>query len=132
MCALLIDRGTDVNAKNRYGRTPLHLASFKGHKDMCALLIDHGADVTATEGEGRKPLDMAHKKVRKLLRVETAKKTVASRRMDLLTLMAVDDDVTEDGALRILDQYGGECGGQESRFWKAISVEIGKKRSRDE
>lgn len=31
---LLIDKGADVNAKNEYGSTPLHVASSNGNKDI--------------------------------------------------------------------------------------------------
>ena len=36
-----------VNAYSHDGWTPLHLASFFGHKDIAALLLDRGADVNA-------------------------------------------------------------------------------------
>ena len=52
--------GTDVNAKNDIGRTPLHFAAWKGHKEVTALLIAKGADVNAKGGDGT-PLDRAIK-----------------------------------------------------------------------
>ena len=38
-----IDDGADVNAKNKYERTPLHYAAIKGRKEIAALLRKHGA-----------------------------------------------------------------------------------------
>ena len=46
--------GTDVNAKNDDGYTPLHYAAFNGHKEIAELLIAKGADVNAKDGIGGK------------------------------------------------------------------------------
>ena len=53
--------GTDVDAKDKYGRTPLHLAPGSGHKEIAELLIAKGADVNAKIDDGRTPLDFAVK-----------------------------------------------------------------------
>ena len=42
-----IAAGTDVNAKNKYGGTPLFYAGAYGYKDVVELLIAEGADVNA-------------------------------------------------------------------------------------
>jgi ankyrin repeat protein len=47
--------GTDVNAKDEDGETPLHHA---GTKEVTELLIAKGADVNAKNNNGRTPLDM--------------------------------------------------------------------------
>ena len=39
--------GTDVNAKDKYGRTTLHAAAVGGSKEVVELLIDKGEDVNA-------------------------------------------------------------------------------------
>ena len=51
--------GTDVNAKNDGGYTPLHYAAFNGHKEIVELLIAKGADVNAKNVDGETPLDWA-------------------------------------------------------------------------
>ena len=56
-----LDAGTDVNAKDKYGRTPLDEAARKGHKEIAKLLIVAGADVNAKGAVGETPLDVAIK-----------------------------------------------------------------------
>lgn len=55
----LIERGADVNAKNKYKDTPLHLAIFKQEDDkILRLLLDAGADVDAINDNGHTPLHL--------------------------------------------------------------------------
>jgi ankyrin repeat protein len=51
--------GTDVNAKDENGYTPLHPAALNGHKEIVELLIAKGADVNAKDNDGKTPLDSA-------------------------------------------------------------------------
>ena len=51
--------GTDVNAKNDGGYTPLDYAALNGHKEIVELLIAKGADVNAKNVDGETPLDSA-------------------------------------------------------------------------
>ena len=51
--------GTDVNAKNEWGGTPLHYAALGGRKEVAELLIAKGADVNAKRSDGSTPLDRA-------------------------------------------------------------------------
>jgi len=51
--------GTDVNAKNDFGSTPLIRAALGGHKEIIELLIAKGADVNAKSGDGSTPLGFA-------------------------------------------------------------------------
>ena len=54
-----LDAGTDVNAKNGFGLTPLHRAASRGHKEIVELLIAKGADLNAKMNDGQTPLDWA-------------------------------------------------------------------------
>ena len=55
----LIQKGADVNARNRDGGTPLHGAAFLGLADIAALLIEKGADVNARNAKGETPMDVS-------------------------------------------------------------------------
>ncbi|MDP7254779.1 MAG: ankyrin repeat domain-containing protein, partial [Planctomycetota bacterium] len=63
------------DARNNYGRTPLHLAAFSGRKEVATLLLDGGADVNATNRARKTPLASARtESMRNLLIKRGAKK----------------------------------------------------------
>ena len=66
-----LDKGVDVNKKDKAEMTPLHPAAANGHKEIAELLIDNGADVNAKDRWGMTPLHWAarkgHKEVAELL-----------------------------------------------------------------
>lgn len=53
---VLADEELDVNARDREGWTPLHIAVHDGNRDMIQLLIARGADVNVRDRSGRTPL----------------------------------------------------------------------------
>jgi ankyrin repeat protein len=60
---LLIDRGADVNLRDIYMRTPLHLACENAesaiHHDCVGYLLENGASVDVRDARGRTPLHVA-------------------------------------------------------------------------
>ncbi len=57
MCALLIMKGADINATNKWNNTPLHWAAYNGHTAVVAYLLRKGArtDIRGLE-KGNMPL----------------------------------------------------------------------------
>ena len=55
----LIEKGADVNMKNRDGSTPLHSAAFLGRAEIAELLIQKGADVSPKNYRDETPLDVS-------------------------------------------------------------------------
>ncbi|BAX82525.1 ankyrin repeat domain-containing protein [Labilibaculum antarcticum] len=51
--------GTDLNAKDQYGSTPLQIASTFGKTDVAIALINGGADLNSTSNDGSTPLHTA-------------------------------------------------------------------------
>ena len=49
---ILIDKGADINAKNKKGVTALILATDKGNAELVRFLLDNGADVNAKDSLG--------------------------------------------------------------------------------
>ena len=55
---LLIANGADVNAKDKYGKTPLFYASFFHNKELTKLLVAKGASTNTNEDENSPSLHM--------------------------------------------------------------------------
>ena len=47
-----MDRGADLDAKERKGNTALHIAAHHGYKETCAVLLDNGANFAAKDDNG--------------------------------------------------------------------------------
>ena len=63
-----LDAGTDLEARDVLGMTPLIIAASEGQNEIAELLIANGADVNAKDIDGTTPLDLAIG----LLKTETA------------------------------------------------------------
>ena len=51
--------GSDLNAKDEYGSTPLNIAVTFGKTDLAIMLINSGADLSVTAGDGSTALHTA-------------------------------------------------------------------------
>jgi len=67
----LLGRGTDVDARDRYGQTGLMLAAHAGHREVVEILIAHRANLNITAKFGLSALMLAlvagHAEVARLL-----------------------------------------------------------------
>jgi hypothetical protein len=59
MSELLLSKGANAAADDRFGGTPLHRASHEGHKDVVELLLSKGMDATVKDKFGATPLHQA-------------------------------------------------------------------------
>lgn len=59
VCAFLLEKGLEVNVKNRLGYTPLHSAAAFGRIETAAILVANGADLNARNHDGWTPLHLA-------------------------------------------------------------------------
>ena len=67
MARLLISRGAKVNAIDKYGSTPLHVAAYYGKLKVAQLLMDNGAEKNIKTDYGKKPIDVARSSEMKAL-----------------------------------------------------------------
>ena len=67
----LLDRGVDIDARDRHGQTGLMLAAHAGHRNVVAVLVERGADLNATAKFGLSAVMLAvvagHPEIARLL-----------------------------------------------------------------
>jgi ankyrin repeat protein len=57
-----VNKGADINIKNKDGKTPLHIAVENNYEDIIKFLLENKADVNVKDNEGNTPLHIAIKK----------------------------------------------------------------------
>ncbi|XP_031630464.1 myotrophin [Contarinia nasturtii] len=64
----LINKGADVNTRDKHGITPILAATWEGHTNCVRILLENGADKSITTPDGTSLIDAAEKQeVRDLL-----------------------------------------------------------------
>ena len=67
MAKLLLKKSCNINGLNKWGDTPLHVASFRGDHRMVEFLLINGANINIKDADGKTAFDLAkqkrHKKV---------------------------------------------------------------------
>lgn len=63
VAGLLLARGAEVDGRDRYGCTALHIAAFGGHLPLVELLLQQGADVNAIDCAGLAAVDHAGNRI---------------------------------------------------------------------
>jgi ankyrin repeat protein len=122
--------GTDVNAKNKNGWTPLHFAAFEDHKEIAELLIAKGADVNAKNRDDWTPLHFAaledHKEITELLIAKgadvNAKDVSGETPLDVAT--HPDNSNASAETADLLRKHGGKSGAADSIHVAAAVVNI--------
>ena len=56
---MLISKGANIDVMDKYGNTPLHIASECGSKDLVRHLISRGANKDAKNIDGKTAYDLA-------------------------------------------------------------------------
>ena len=95
---LLVARGADVNAEDRYRRRPLLFAAERSDHVLAKLLLDAGAKADYEDLEHRSPLLIAVQKqdaalAAMLLKYRRGAQTIPPRAADMLAAAARADDV---------------------------------------
>ncbi len=109
-----VEAGSDLNAKDAYGSTPLIIATTFGHKDVAQALIGSGADLAIPDKHGSQALHIAAFLGREGI-VETllgggadrfARNGDGSTAYDIVAQPFADDRATYDGLVAALAPLG--------------------------
>ena len=54
----LVEKGSNIEAKDQYQQTSLHIASYWGRTDVVKYLVSKGANKNAKDADGKTPYDI--------------------------------------------------------------------------
>ncbi|KAK2591217.1 hypothetical protein QQS21_011102 [Conoideocrella luteorostrata] len=101
---LLLKKGADIEAKDKYGQTPLSLATEEGREAVAKLLLDKGADIEAKDKHGRTPLSLATKEAMTKLLLEKGADIEAKDKYGQTPLSLATEEGREAMAKLLLDK----------------------------
>lgn len=116
MVALLLDYGSDVNARNHARRTPLMEAALWGRRETVRILLEHSADKTLQDQAGKRAIDLAqtleeNEKERERRAEENTERPYQARQdrndiVRMLTDWSTQDDAPNGQRSRYVPQIG--------------------------
>ncbi|MDA7653501.1 ankyrin repeat domain-containing protein, partial [bacterium] len=125
-----LEAGADVNAKDKYEWTPLHIAAYYGHEEIVELLIRAGADVNAKDVDEWTALHMAYTREVAELLIDNGADVNAKTDDDQTPLDVAVDEGLADELADLLRKRGGKTSDWLSDWNKAeesihIAVRVG-------
>jgi ankyrin repeat protein len=93
----LLEKGVNINIKNKHGNAALHMASHNGHEEVLKALLEKGADINLSNTKGNTPLHLAAYKGQKgiveiLLANINCEKSAANQQGYTPLLLAISSD----------------------------------------
>ena len=112
----LLDRGADINKKNRWGRTPLHYAQEAGSPEMREFLVERGAELDIWAAAIRGDIS----RLNELLAEDPALANATQTNLSPLGWAAFGKQVEE--VARLLIAHGANSHGRHNGMFQAIAV----------
>lgn len=110
---VLLERGVELEEKNKYGSTPLLLALLEGRKEIMEYLVEKGANVNACNRYGESALHIAlYKKDKEIVKWLLDKGADVEGRSEFYItplMYAIDKD--NDEIVRLLIERGADVNG---------------------
>lgn len=110
IAAYLIEKGAEIDIKDKNASTPLHLASIKGWKNIGQMLIKYGANINAKDAEGETPLHYAaYKDNVKVVKILIENKAEVNAKSNLgLTPIHIAASEGKYEVVKFLTEHGAE------------------------